>query len=109
MRIAAQRGSLTRDSMKTTLGVALTPPSAAALIAGACVLAAAFMPSCQVRGPGAAEPPQLTAVADFDAAAAAKPAECATPQAKRADKPAPTPALARPAPRPESSNNTRSR
>lgn len=35
--------------MKTTLGVALTPPSAAALIAGACVLAAAFLPSCHAR------------------------------------------------------------
>lgn len=35
--------------MKTTLGVALTPPTAAALIAGACVLAAAFLPSCHTR------------------------------------------------------------
>jgi hypothetical protein len=79
------------------------------LIAGACVLAAAFMPSCHMRGPGAAEPPQLTAVADFEAAAPATPAECPPPQAKRADKPAPVPALARPAPRLESANNTRSR
>lgn len=35
--------------MKSTLGVALTPPSAAALIAGACLLAAAFLPSCHAR------------------------------------------------------------
>jgi hypothetical protein len=35
--------------MKTTLGVALTPPTAAALIAGACLLAAAFLPSCHAR------------------------------------------------------------
>ncbi|ALN92172.1 hypothetical protein LG3211_3217 [Lysobacter gummosus] len=62
-----------------------------------------------MRGPGAAEPPQLTAVADFEPAAPATPAECPPPPAKRTDKPAQTPALARPAPRPESSNNTRSR
>lgn len=35
--------------MNTTLGVALTPPTAAALIAGACLLAAAFLPSCHAR------------------------------------------------------------
>lgn len=47
--------------MKTTLGVALTPPTAAALIAGACLLAAAFLPSCHARdglAPIAVAPPQ---------------------------------------------------
>lgn len=37
--------------MKTTLGVALTPPTAAALIAGACVLAAAFLPTDRACAP----------------------------------------------------------
>ncbi|MGH8081692.1 MAG: hypothetical protein ACREP7_14040, partial [Lysobacter sp.] len=60
---------LTRDSMKTTLGVALTPPTAAALIAGACVLAAAFLPSCHARAPGTGEPPQITTLVGQDIAA----------------------------------------
>lgn len=47
--------------MKTTLGVALTPPTAAALIAGACVLAAAFLPSCHSPGTTQSAPMQVLA------------------------------------------------
>jgi len=43
--------------MKTTLGVALTPPSAAALIAGACLLAAACLPTCHGRDYASAAAP----------------------------------------------------
>lgn len=47
--------------MKTTLGVALTPPTAAALIAGACVLAAAFLPTYHVCVPDQTRIPPIVA------------------------------------------------
>lgn len=47
--------------MKTTLGVALTPPTAAALIAGACVLAAAFLPTYHACVPDQTRIPPLVA------------------------------------------------
>ncbi|QQP97756.1 hypothetical protein [Lysobacter enzymogenes] len=67
--------------MKTTLGVALTPPTAAALIAGACLLAAAFLPSRPAR-----DLPRSAAVASTQpcrAARANRPA--ASAHARRAD------------------------
>ncbi|QQQ03161.1 hypothetical protein [Lysobacter enzymogenes] len=57
--------------MKTTLGVALTPPSAAALIAGACLLAAACLPTCHGRDYARAS---AAAPAASPCAATAKPA-----------------------------------
>ncbi|WP_157476254.1 hypothetical protein [Lysobacter sp. Root690] len=47
--------------MKTTLGVALTPPTAAALIAGACVLAAAFLPTYHACVPDQTRIPPIVA------------------------------------------------
>lgn len=72
-----------RYRMKTSIGVALTPPTAAASIAGACLLAAAFLPSGHSRDPAqalvAAPPPCTTAREPARGLAAAAPPLAAAP------------------------------